>query len=810
MNCPRCRSENPEGTRFCGHCGSPLSSVESAEAAAYPSRTKTIQTPIAVLRRGDLFAGRYEIIEELGSGGMGCVYRALDRRIEEEIAIKILNPDIAHDQKLIDRFRDELKFTRRIVHKNVCRIYDLNESGGLLYIVMEYVPGENLKSFIRRSGQLTPGKAISLAVQVAEGLAEAHRLDLVHRDLKPQNIMIDRQGSARIMDFGIARSLRTEGKTEAGMILGTPEYMSPEQAEGGDVDRRSDIYSLGLILYEMATGRVPFQAESPFGLALKHKTEIPRNPSEINDLVSEGFSRIILKCLEKDRNRRYQWVEDLVRDLRQLQASPGRDVSAPSIPTGEAAGPEALTDSARREKTEARKSIAVLPFDDLSPERNQEYFCDGLAEEIINALTQVRGLRVAARSSSFYFKGRSVDIREVGQKLNVGSVLEGSVRKAANRLRVTAQLIDVADGYHLWSEKYDRNLEDIFAVQDEISLAIVDKLKVRLLEGEKEKLVKRHTENQEAYRLYLQGRFFWNKRREKDLRTAIEYFEKVIQIDAGFALAYVGLADTYSVLQGYGLSQPDQVMPKSKAMALKALEIDSTLAEAHVPLAFVSFWYDWDWQKAESHFREAIKLNPEYGNAYHWFGWFLSCRGRFDEAGQHFQESLQKDPLSLVFNASAGWGLYSARQYDQAIEQFRRTLTLEPNYPRAHFWLGQALEKKGDLEGALAEFKKGAESAGQSPQYLAAVGRAYTLVGQRDEADNILKILNDLSMKVYVSPLDEALIYDALNERDKAMASLEKAFALREGWIVFLKVDPRFDGLRPDPRYHSLLRRISL
>ncbi len=467
--CPRCQTENPSDSKYCKECAAPLPSEEKPQ----DSPTKTFVTPVEELVRGATFADRYEIIEELGRGGMGTVYRVMDKKINEEVALKLLKPEVAADVKTIERFKNELKLARKITHKNVCRMHDLNEENGTPFITMEYVAGEDLKSFTRRAGKLSAEKAISFAKQVCEGLAEAHRLDVVHRDLKPQNIMIDRKGNVHIMDFGIARLISVSEMTEEGVIIGTPHYMSPEQVSGETADHRTDIYSLGVIIYEMVTGRVPFEGDSALGIALKHQSEAPKIPRELNVQVPEGLSRLILKCMEKDREQRFQSVEDLFSDLTAIETeiTGEKEISVKGKP-----------DVQIPPDQEHIKSVAVLPFKDMSPQRDQDYFCEGLSEELINALTKVKDLKVAARSSSFSFKSKDEDIREIGKILNVGTVLEGSVQKSGNQLRITAQLINVSDGYHLWSERFDRTMDNIFAIQDEISMAVVDKLKGELSE----------------------------------------------------------------------------------------------------------------------------------------------------------------------------------------------------------------------------------------------------------------------------------------------------------------------------------------
>jgi serine/threonine protein kinase len=444
---------------------------------------------------------------------MGRVYKVFDGEISEAVALKVLNPDISLDDRMIERFRNELKLARRISHKNVCRIFDLGNCEGTYFITMEYIAGDNLKSIIRMMGPLSPARALALAGQVCDGMAEAHRLGVVHRDLKSSNIMIDREGSARIMDFGIARTAETKGLTDQGTLIGTPEYMAPEQIEGKDVDHRADIYSLGIILFEMMTGRVPFEGNTPLSVAMMQKTARPPDPRALNVQTPEALSAVIAKCLEKEQTGRYQKVEMLASDLHGI---------AEGLAEGERSRQPLKADNLTPGGTRLMNSIAVLPFADLSPLKDQEYFCEGLAEELITALAKIRNLEVAAKSSAFSTGFKNMDVREIGRQLGVAAVLEGSVRKGDNRLRITAQLINVATGYHFWSEKYERTFEDVFAIQDEITLAIVDRLKIKLLGGEKAALLKWHTDNPEAYNLYLMGRFFWNKRTEEGMKRGLE------------------------------------------------------------------------------------------------------------------------------------------------------------------------------------------------------------------------------------------------------------------------------------------------
>ncbi len=720
---------------------------------------------------------------------MGKVLKVFDSKVKEVVALKLLKPEIAAHEEIIERFSKELKFARKIVHKNVGRMYDINEENGIHYILMEYVPGEDLKSFIIRSRQLAIATAISIAMQILEGLKEAHRLGVVHRDLKPQNIMIDKEGNARIMDFGIARSLEDQGASEAGMIIGTPEYMSPEQAEGKEADQRSDIYSLGLILYEMVTGKVPFQGETALDIIKKHKTQEPPNPTELNPQVPPELARMILKCLEKDREKRYQTAEEVLAELNDLVTS--------------------KTKKAAEKKW--KNSIAVLPFSDLSPQRDQEYFCEGLAEELINSLSRINELRVAARTSAFSFKGKDLDIREIGKKLNVQAILEGSVRKAGERLRITVQLVNTADGYHLWSEKYDRDMEDIFAVQDEISLEIVDKLKVRLLKGEKTKILKRHTENKDAYNLYLKGRYFWNRRNEGDLKRAIECYRQAVEKDPKYALPYLGIADHFIMLGLWNYVSPEEARLRSKEALDKALEIDDQLGEAYTSLGYFHCLYDWDWPAAERNLKRGIALNPNNVWAHAWYGCFLMGLSRFDEAYTEMKMALEMEPLSPIINAVAGI-IFSLIHVDEGKKQMDRAIEMEPNLALAHLWLGWIYMFPIIVDEKALEHLQSAVNLGLTFA-LGWLGCAYARLGKKEEAFGILNQMDELSKEKYISPLQRAAVYSGLEMYDQAFEYLEKAYTQHLPHLALssygVKAPSPFpQEFRLDKRYKALMRKM--
>jgi serine/threonine protein kinase/Tfp pilus assembly protein PilF len=799
--------------------------------------TRTLETPRGMLCRGTLFAGRYEVIEVLGVGGMGEVYRVEDKKVGQEIALKLIRPEIAADGKTIERFRHELKTARMISHRNVCRMFDLGEENGTHFITMEYVAGEDLRSFLRRSKQLALGTVLSFAGQVCEGLAEAHRLGVVHRDLKPGNIMIDKEGNARIMDFGIARSPQGKGMTGEGAMIGTPEYMSPEQVEGKEIDPRSDIYALGVILYEMTTGRVPFEGDTPFVVGIKHKSELPRDPREINSQVPEDLSRIILLCLEKDEEKRFQSAALVHTELEKCERGISR--AERIIPAKKL---QVSRDRARPSRSKKRvvallmtvalvsigvvlrrvlpnkpvseaigkPSIAVLPFEDLSPQKDQAYFCDGLAESLINALAQVKGLRIPARMSSFSFKGKDLDIEEMGRRLNVRTMLKGSVQKAEDKLRITAQLIDTSDGSLIWSEQYNRRLEDVFFIQDNIAVTIMNKLELDLLKGEKEKLLKRYTRDSEAYDLYLKGRYLVEKRTKEAMEEGIEHFNKAIEIDPKFALAYTGLTDAYVNLAWFGYLPTTDAYARARTQATKALEIDGTLSEAHAAMADIKYGFDWDWAGAEREYQRAIALNSSNAEAHHQYAHFLASVGKLDQSLEEMRLAAELEPLSVVIRSCLGMKLYLSRKYDEAIEELDKVMTTNPEFYDPYGWLGMIYLQKKQFAPSMDMFKKGMNFPAAKTRNMCALGYAYAVTGRKAEAQDQLRRVMAISGEGYVDPCFIAWIYSGLGEKESAFQWLDKAYEERSGWIAYLKVDPFFDPLRSDERFRKLLQKIGL
>ena len=724
----------------------------------------------------------YKILEKLGEGGMGVVYKAEDTKLKRMVALKFLPPELTREPEAKARFIQEAQAASALDHPNICTIYAIDEtSEGQIFICMAHYEGETLKDMIRH-GPLDGREAVRIAMQIGQGLAKAHSQGIVHRDIKPANIIITKDGVAKILDFGLAKLAGQTQMTKAGSMLGTVAYMSPEQARGDAVDHRTDIWSLGVVLYEMLTGTRPFTSEYDQALVYSILNEEPASPRNLRPDIPIELEQAVAKTLRKDPEDRFQSVGAFVSAL------------------GGVFHPET-------ERTSP--SIAVLPFVNMSPDPENEYFSDGLSEELINALSKLESLHVTARTSAFRFRGKDLDIREIGRLLNVATVLEGSVRKAGNRIRITAQLIDVADGYHLWSEKYDRELDDVFVVQDEISLAIVDKLKIKLLGEEKRKLVKRYTDNLEAYDIYLQGRFHSHKLTEESFKKSLDCFHEAIQKDQGYALAYFGLAEVYVALANIGFTPSRESIPRAKTAALKALELDRELAEAHAIMGFISLTYDWDWPAAESRFKRAIDLNPNCAEAHYPYASYLSALGRHEEAMAEAKRALDLDPLSGITNANMAYVLYAARRYDEAIEHCRKALRIEPDsfYPHFHMW--RSLTENKMYKEALDECRKAfaflgfdvvprtAERTLQEPDYREAMGTATQLALEQSKTR-------------YLWPALMIPLYSYARMDDDMFRWLEKSCEEHDLTAFVYGTDPMHDRVRSDPRFIALLKKMGL
>ncbi len=741
----------------------------------------------------------YEVLEKLGEGGMGVVYKARDQRLNRLVALKFLPNRLIGSKEQVARFEQEARAISALNHPHIATIHDVESVDGERFLVLEYLPGGTLKAKLKKlqaaAEKLSVDQAVSYAIQIGGALAHAHRRGILHRDVKTDNAMLTEEGTVKITDFGLAKLTGGTELTQTGFTVGTATYMSPEQAQGQTADQRSDVFSFGIVLFELVAGDLPFRGQS--GMAVLY--EIVNSPAPLlssrRPEAPPRLDEIVRKALEKQPERRYQSMDEAVAELEGLT----RDLQA------------ATSTGAQRRAATAAGAIAVLPFANLSADPENEYFSDGLTEDLITALTQVEGLRVVARTSAFQFKGKAYDVREIGRQLSVGSVLEGSVRKAGERVRVTAQLVNVTDGFQLWSERYDREMRDVFAIQDEISRAIVKALKVQLVGAEDRPLIKGCCNNMEAYNLVLKGRYHWNKWTADGFRKGLEFYSQAIAADPHYAPGYAGLADCFNLLGFWGFSPPQEVMPKAKALATKAVELDETNAEAHTALGMVRILYDWDWAGAEPEFRRALELNP--GDATTRLGYamtFLAPAGRMEEAIKLMREARDLDPLSLVINTYLGV-LYSfSRQPDKAIRQFEKTLDLDPNFAEAHRSMGWAYHLKGEVAEAIASFERARELGGNTAFILADLAWNYAMLGRTAEAHEQLEKLLALREQTYVSPYSVALVYMGLGDYDRAFEWLEKAYEERSAWLTWMKTGPGFDRVRGDPRFVDLMKRVGV
>jgi len=758
----------------------------------------------------------YRILKKLGAGGMGEVYLAEDTRLGRQVALKFLPASYQYDEDRRSRFLKEARAASALRSPNIAAIYDIGEHDGAMFIVMEYVAGEVLSQRIDR-GTLPTGDVIDIATQIAEALDEAHSLGVIHRDVKSSNLIVTERGLLKMLDFGLAKMIHPGassdsadptvalgGQTAFGVVLGTVSYMSPEQALGRDLDRRSDIFSFGVVIYEMLTGRLPFEGASTTAIidSIVHKEPIA--VARFNYDVPPELERIVRKCMEKDRERRYHSAREASIDLRNLR----RDSDTSAITT---AGTPRKTQTTRRGRSrKAIDSLAILPLLNASGDPDTEYLSDGITESIINNLSQLPKLRVMARSTVFRYKGKEIDPQSVGRELGVRAALTGRLLQRGDLLIIKAELVDADDGSHLWGEQYNRQLSDIFTIEEEISREISDKLRLKLSGAEKKQLTKRYTENTEAYRLYLKGRFYWNKRAADSIKKGIEYFQQAIESDPGYALAYAGLADSYNILASYSTLPPKEAFPMAKAAATRALELDDKLAEAHTSLAFVKFGYDWDWPGSEREFKQAIQLNPGYATARNWYAVCLAALGRQDEAFEQVKLAHDLDPLSLPINTNLGWLLHLAGRFDEAIEQYLKTIELDEGFGLAHRRLGQTYEQKQMYGEAIAEFQKALASSGEDVELLSARGHFHAALGETDKANDVLEQLSYLAKHRYVPAYLIARVYLGLGDYARVFELLEKACDERYGYLAYLNVEPLFDGIRTDPRFLEIVRRVGL
>jgi serine/threonine protein kinase/Tfp pilus assembly protein PilF len=758
--------------------------------------------------------GHYEIRSKIGKGGMGEVYLAQDTKLDRRVALKILAPEFAEDRDRMNRFILEARSASALNHPNIITIYEIGEANGTHFIATEYIEGETLKTKLKEESLSLPS-TLEIALQMASALDAAHRAGIVHRDIKPDNVMVRRDGIVKVLDFGIAKltaadtsEIDQEGatlvqvKTRIGMILGTVAYMSPEQARGTETDARTDIWSFGCVLYEILTRQQPFSGETMTDVLAN---VINREPVSIRthrrDTPAE-LERIVTKAVRKNREERYQSAKELVNDLKQLQTR--MLVDAELIRSGEAEF------AGQTQPAAFPNSIAVLPFANISAERDNEYFSEGLTEEIIMNLSKLHSLKVVARGSTMRYVKEGKSHKQTADDLGVQYLLEGSVRRQGKDLRITAQLIDTMHDVYLWAETYRGTIEDIFDIQEKVAGEIVQALQLRLSSDEKEILKKRFTKNTEAYQLYLQGRFFWNKRSEDGVQTAIKYFEAAIEKDPRYALAWAGIADSYNVLGEYGNIPRRELYPRAEAAVFKALAIDNRLAEVHTSYASLLMLSKWDWVNSEREFKLALELNPNYATAHHWYSQWLWSMGRLEEALQEASRAAELDPVSQAILKDKGLTFYYDRQYDRAIEMARKTLELDPNYAAAHRLLSLAYQGKELFDEAIAENQNWGSLTGNRIETSVSLAQIYAVAGQKDAAAKLVEVVRNDPNLIDQAYRGLALVYAAFGENDSAFNCLEKSYQRREESVLSLKVDPKVDPLRSDPRFMALLRRIGV
>jgi serine/threonine-protein kinase len=777
--------------------------------------------------------GHYKVQAAIGAGGMGEIYRASDTRLRRDVAIKILPEKFMRNASAVERFMREAHAASALNHPNILTIYDIGKHDEIHFIATEFVEGQTLRERIK-AAPLGLADALDIAVQVSGALVAAHSAGIIHRDIKPENIMVRADGYVKILDFGIAKlSERAPQKAETdaptliqsqtmpGMILGTASYMSPEQARGLEVDARSDIFSLGVVLYEMIAGRLPFSGGTISDIIASILKSEPKPLGESVKNVPSELEWSIVKALHKERDERYQTIKGFLGDLRRLKQrlefeTELKRVNNSNFITAQRDATlilpkDALARPARKTRR-AIDSLAVLPLVNAGDDPNAEYLSDGITECIINSLSTLPKLRVVPRSTVFRYKGKQTDLQEIGNELGVRAIVAGRVVTVGDSIIVKMELVDIANEAHLWGEQYRRTITDIFTLVEEIAEDISEKLKLKLTGEQKKQLAKRYTENTEAYQFYLKGRYFvTSKRTEEWIKKGIEYFQKAIDLDPNYALAYSGIADAYGFLaSSTGGWSPHKAYPRARAAAQKALELDDALGEAHCSLGFSHLLYDWNWREAERQFKRAIELSPNYPNGHDGYGFYLKAAGRFDEAIEKGKQVQQLDPLSPFTHVSLGYAYYFARDYEKAIEECNKALEIDKYSTFAYRNLGLAYLQQGKLDSAIAALNKAVTFSSGGLAFESYLGFAYGIAGKQAEASEVLANLQEISAQQYVSAYSVAMIYLGLRDFDKTFEWLEKAIEERSGFLPFLKVEPMVDALRDDSRFQDLLRRIGL
>ncbi len=751
--------------------------------------------------------GRYRILEKLGAGGMGIVYRAHDSILGRTVALKVLPPGMIANQRLRARFVLEAKAASALNHPNIVTIYDIGQTNGIDFIAMEYIQGQTVRNILsKRRLELT--EALDHAIQTAQALHAAHSAGIIHRDIKPENIMILSPGAesrqVKLLDFGLAKLDEFYRQEEGidiesihGAIFGTAAYMSPEQAEGNPVDARSDLFSLGSVLYEMVSGKRPFQGKS--SLSILHAV-VHDEPEPLVGIPNQLWN-VLTRCLNKDANLRFQNARDLELALVACRSLSG--VVSDHIATS-----RFLPGSDFKES--AKTILAVLPFINLSHDKEQDYFSDGLTEEMITELGRLNPahLGVIARTTAMQLRNSGKSIEQIGSELGVHYILEGSVRRTTSRVRITVQLIQARDQTSLWTATYDRQLEDVLDIQQDVAKRTAQSLAMELLPSEYGMGWRAGPKIADAHELYLRALYYWNMRTEENFRKAIGLLEKAIELDPEYALAHSGLARVFDTVGIYGSISPDLAGTRAKDHARKALALDNALAEAHAALGYAQLLFDWDWVGSEAALQKAVNNNPNCIAGHHWYALMLALQRRFDDAVGRIDQALQLDPLSFVMNANKGWILYFARRYREAVDQLHGAIQIDDNFATSHYFLGLVYLQMTKLEDAIQEFSEARSLSAHHPASCAGLGFAQALLGRKAEAMRYLEILDTLAAQRYVSPFFYSCIHLGLGDADAALEQLERAYDQRCVWMAHLYVDPMMDSLRSNPRFQDLLQRI--
>ena len=789
---------------------------------------------------GDSLIGQtishYRILEKIGAGGMGEVYRAYDERLERDVALKVLRPGMLNGEPARKRFRKEALALSKLNHPNIATVHDFDTQEGMDFLIMEYVSGETMRDKLH-GGSLEEKEVARLGLQLAEGLAAAHEQGIIHRDLKPSNTRLTIDGRLKILDFGLAKlvqspmeateTAKTISVYETQGFVGTLPYMAPEQLRGELVDARTDIWSAGGLLYRMATGRAAFPDVESARLITSILTATPTPPSVVKRNLSSGLENTILKCLQKDPEDRYQSAKELVVDLRRLltpstatQVIPRRKMGTSKKISLVAASvlvvlalilgfnPEGIRDKVFGGEAHAPiRSLVVLPLANLSGDPEQEYFADGMTEALITDLSQIRSLKVISRASSMRYKETKKTLPQIAQELRVDAVVQGAVMRVGDRIRISAQLIYGRNDKNLWAENYERDFKDVLALQGDVAQAIAREIKVNLEAQEQARVTTTHSADFAAHDAFLKGRYHLQQGTEDQMREAKAYFEDAVRIDPNYAAAYAGLADYYTLTNELS---PRVAMPRANKYVQKALALDENLPDAHATLAYINFYGDWDWPSADKEFNRAIELSPSYAEAHRSYSEFLSEMGKHDQALTEIRTALELDPLSIATILDSGWAFYYARDYTRAIEQCGKVLDLDPHSVSARDCIGSAHLATAAYDQAISEFSVLVMSSGNDPLRLASLGCAYAASGRKPQAQKVVAQLYELSKIHYVPPYFLGQVHAALGDNDAAMSWLEKAYEQHDSYLVRIKVDPVMDPLRSDPRFEQLQQRMRL